>query len=153
MEIGEIEVIGKQKRKPIKYKVTEKGCWECTSHSKNSAGYPKIRINNKLLLMSRYIYTENFGKIQEGLVIRHKCDNGGCINLNHLEIGTLKENSNDMVIRNRSTRGEKAYNSKLTQIKVAEIRLDNRKQRTIAKEYGVSFQVISAVKAYKIWKT
>jgi len=35
-------------------------------------------------------------------VIRHSCDNRGCINPDHLSIGTAKDNTKDMIVRERS---------------------------------------------------
>lgn len=40
-------------------------------------------------------------------VIRHKCDNPSCININHLLIGTQADNIKDKVERNRQATGSK----------------------------------------------
>ena len=40
-----------------------------------------------------------FGEIPKGMVIRHKCDNPNCCNIEHLEIGTQKDNIEDMIKR------------------------------------------------------
>ena len=34
------------RRKEIKYKVLETGCWECISHSVDSSGYPVATVNH-----------------------------------------------------------------------------------------------------------
>lgn len=41
-------------------------------------------------------------EIPRGLVIRHTCDNPLCINPSHLLLGTMKDNHDDMVSRNRA---------------------------------------------------
>lgn len=75
--------------------VTE--CWEVTSHKQSRDGY----INFKGTKAHRYLYQELFGPLEPGMVVRHKCDNRRCINPKHLEKGTPKENSQDMVKRKR----------------------------------------------------
>ena len=149
---GEIEVIGRKNRKPIKYEVSKNGCWNCTSHKRNDNRYPKLKINGKTMIMSRYIYEQNYGKIAHGLVIRHKCDNSQCINLEHLSIGTQADNITDMVKRGRQHKGETQGSSKLTQFQVNEIRKDDRKQTIIATDYKVTAATISLIRNNKMWK-
>ena len=48
----------------------------------------------------RKVYYEATGELPQ--VVRHKCDNPRCININHLEGGTYKDNMADMYERNRA---------------------------------------------------
>lgn len=48
----------------------------------------------------RRVYYEATGELPE--VVRHKCDNPRCINIEHLEGGTQKDNMQDCVQRGRS---------------------------------------------------
>ena len=48
----------------------------------------------------RKVYYEATGELPQ--VVRHKCDNPRCININHLVGGTQKDNMADMKKRNRS---------------------------------------------------
>ena len=100
--------------KRIEYEITESGCWECVSHSKDSCGYPMIRRNDTFWRGHRYSYTLFKGDIPEGLVIRHTCDNPACINPDHLKPGTQKDNVHDMFERNRfrDAKGENNPNFK-----------------------------------------
>ena len=143
-------------RKQIEWKENENGCFECISHHKNNDGYAKIKINNKMVFLHRYIYEEMYGFIPEDMVVRHKCDNPSCINPEHLELGTHKENMKDKKERNRgktcNRRGENNTQAKLTRKQVEEIRKDKRIHREIAKDYNVSRQLIGKIKNNEIWR-
>ena len=36
------------------------------------------------------------------MVVRHKCDNPTCVEIKHLEIGTRKQNTHDLISRGAS---------------------------------------------------
>lgn len=98
--------------KPIKWLVDEEtGCWNCISHSKHRGGYVGINETKdgvgRRVSLHRWMYKKYNGEIPEGLVVRHKCDNPQCSNPNHLELGTVAENNQDMVLRGRTTKGKK----------------------------------------------
>ena len=72
----------------------------------NSSGYGHFSIKNKSYNVSRLLYkTINPGEYK-GLVVRHKCDNRACCNIDHLEIGTQKDNIHDIKKRNRGLFGK-----------------------------------------------
>jgi hypothetical protein len=141
------------KRKPIEWEIDGNNCYNCTSHSMDKGGYPKIKIMSKVVLMNRFIYAECFGDIPEGMLIRHKCDNPSCINPEHLEIGTHADNMSDMVERHRQRpcRGELHGMSKLTWEQIVEIRKDTRCYREIAKIYDVSINQVGRIKRRESW--
>lgn len=85
---------------------------------------PKTTEKGVRVSIARRIYSLVIGPIPDGMVIRHKCDNGWCVNPIHLEIGTCADNSQDMVIRNRQARGSKNSQSKLNESIVAAIRAE-----------------------------
>lgn len=88
--------------------------------------------------------------------VLHKCDVRVCVNPDHLFLGTNQDNVNDRVAKGRSWRaqGVKHHFAKLTEADVRDIR-DRAKVwgmgRALAKEYGVSTAVISAVKRGQRW--
>lgn len=66
-------------------------------------GYPRVsRDGNPNLRGHRYFYEQVHGKIPEGLVIRHTCDNPLCLNPEHLITGTVDENVQDRIERSRT---------------------------------------------------
>ena len=86
-------------------------CWIWTGAKCN--GYGIIRLGNKQVKAHRIAYKLEYGELPEynvdnpKLLIRHKCDNTLCVKPDHLEIGTPKQNSQDMVSRGRSLAGNK----------------------------------------------
>lgn len=145
----------REAKKNIKYEINENGCHICTSHYRDKDGYPKIMVRSKLVSISRYLYELHYGKIPKGMVIRHKCDNPNCINIDHLEIGTSYDNNHDTIERNRTNfvNGEKHYLSKLNNEKVIFILKNTSLSNTeLAKMFNVGRKTIEAVRKRKTWK-
>jgi DNA invertase Pin-like site-specific DNA recombinase len=145
------------KKKAIEYKVTETGCWECTSHATGKDGYPRAKQGGKTKPISHYMYEKYIGEIPKGLIIRHKCDNPLCINPDHLETGTHQENMNDMVERGRS-RGLKGSFNKAAKLNEDDILLiiaeykNGKSIIAIGDKYSVSKAAIEAIVNRKTWK-
>ena len=99
------------------------------------------------------MWIQENGPIPEGLLVRHKCDNRLCTNLDHLELGTIQDNVQDREDRGRGSKGEHRPNAKLTVSNVLAIREDPRKYKDIAPDYGVSAKTISAIKRGRKWKS
>lgn len=123
-------------------------CWGWFG-AKNARGYGVIGLDSKLILASHASYMIHHGPITAGLVVRHRCDNPSCNNPQHLEIGTLSDNSRDMVRRGR------AYLSKLGPDKVSEIRCmystGEYTQCELAEMYGVTRVTVGNITAGKCW--
>jgi len=138
--------------KKLRWKEDNKKCWNCISHKDKVRGGYKIFVRNKKrILIHRYIYEINFGKIPKGKIIRHKCDNPNCINPKHLILGTQKENMQDMKDRERSLYGIKNHKAKLTEKQAKEIYLLNFPYKEIAKKYKISKEAITSIKNDKNW--
>lgn len=71
--------------------VKTEDCWEWTG-AKTGAGYGHVLLNYKNVYAHRLSYELLVGPIPEGLVIDHVCRNRGCINPEHLEPVTPREN-------------------------------------------------------------
>lgn len=76
-------------------------CWEWQG-GKNNIGYGLIRDDKKMRTTHRVSYEEhNNTIIPAGLVVMHSCDNPSCCNPQHLSLGTMKDNIQDMIQKNR----------------------------------------------------
>ncbi len=147
--------------KPVRWSVDERGCWNCTSHSLKPLGYPSLydRFKRKVMPMHRYLYKELFGDVPSNIFIRHKCDNRACINPEHWEPGTPRDNVYDMIhrggmvdITKYHARGEQINTAKLTTKEVIEIRESREPNRILAEKYGVEKRNIWCIKSRRTWK-
>ena len=66
-------------------------CWEWTGTIQPN-GYGQFTNNNKKIMAHRFAYELWVETIPEGLVIDHICKNHSCVNPDHLEAVTQKEN-------------------------------------------------------------
>lgn len=132
------------KSKPITFYVNENGCHICNSHKK-AKHFGFIKKGNGS--MHRFIYEKTFGiNLPKEIVVMHICDNPACINIEHLKLGTHKENRMDCVLKNRHSKGERHGLHKLTNKEVFEIRNSKEKTYLLANKYKVSRRTIWAIK-------
>lgn len=88
------------------------GCIEYQGN-RGRFGYGQARVGSRIdgtrrtVRVHRLVWEHHYGPIPEGLVVRHKCDNPPCCNIEHLEIGTQQENIQDKVERGRSRWGRR----------------------------------------------
>jgi DNA-binding XRE family transcriptional regulator len=116
--------------KKVTHYVDENGCHICTSHKNDKLGYIRVERDHKRFYWHRYIYTQAHGEIPKGMVIRHTCDNPSCINIEHLILGTQKDNVHDMIERGRSN----FYGGKHTGRRPNEILKNNIKKLRIERK-------------------
>lgn len=95
------------------------GCWNWTG-TKNAKGYGRIageidgqRVveNGRQMLAHRVSWMLHVGPIPQGpgahgTVVLHTCDNPGCVNPQHLRLGTQSDNVKDMIAKGRKVAGE-----------------------------------------------
>ncbi len=124
----------------------------------NIHGYGRVTIGGKLFSSHRVAWEIANGPIPDGQVVRHKCDNPPCVNPEHLELGTYKENSGDMVARGRSNgpRGERSGNAVLTLKNVSVIKqhliAGTKTQAELARTYDCSVSAINAIRLNITWR-
>lgn len=98
------------------------------------------------------------GEIPAGIRVLHRCDVAACVNPEHLFLGTPRDNTQDMMRKNRdamcrnSRRGERSNFNKLTAEQVFAILEAKGKQREIAEQFGVSQPCVSLIKRRANWK-
>lgn len=137
--------------------IKQDGCWDWDG-SITSGGYTEVFWKGKHLVGSRVSYELHIGPIPEGKIVCHTCDNRKCTNPDHLFVGSNKDNSTDMVKKKRHIHGEKAYNAKLTNEDVINIRAEYQKgvrgkgYRSLAVKYGVSDITIYDIIRGKYWR-
>lgn len=148
------------KSKDIVLEKKENGCIECLSHCKDTCGYTRIWYNGKHERLFRVIYQLKNGDIPKNMVLRHTCDNPSCCNIEHLVLGTQKDNVDDMIKRQRSKQrtekksiqGIKNKSNKLSEDAVRNIYLSNLSSYKLSKLYNVSRANIILIKKGKTWK-
>jgi len=73
-------------------------CWDWVFQAKR---YGSFYVNGKMEQSNRVSWMIHFGEIPEGLDVCHKCDNGLCVNPDHIFLGTHTVNMRDMMKKER----------------------------------------------------
>jgi len=115
----------------------------------NSGGYPITWRDGKTVYVHRILLN---AKSHE--VVMHSCDVPSCVNPKHLSIGSHKENSEDMIRKNRQAKGERCARSKYKQWQVDKVRefkgiLSSRKTAAF---FGMSKTNVLDIWNNRIWK-
>ncbi len=138
-------------------------CWEWTA-SRNKGGYGQMMMSdNRPHLSNRLAYRISRGEDVAPLFALHTCDNRPCCNPDHIYRGNKKQNSNDMMGRNRGkgqlmsdgVRGESNTNAKFTEYDVMEIRrayaAKEMNQYELAARYNVTRPAIGYIVRRRNW--
>ena len=92
-------------------KIVDDACseWQGSFFSKNKRhlGYGRIYVNGKTWVAHRYIWTLNFGDIPKGMLVCHHCDNARCVKLEHLFLGSHRDNFADARLKKRIAVGDR----------------------------------------------
>ena len=129
-------------------------CWVWTAmHDKDGYG----QISDKPRSSKRRAHCVSWellhGAIPDEMLVLHSCDNPSCVRPEHLFLGTPKDNSKDMVLKNRQAKGSKQGISKLTENQVYIIKNKfDQTMRSLAKEFNVSEGTIWFIKHDLTWK-
>ena len=153
------------------------GCWLWLG-AKSNKGYGNIYYKGSTWRTHRLAWFLSRGPIPDGLLVCHHCDNPACINPEHLFVGTVGDNSKDMLSKGRgvfqkyperrargdrhgthtqpqSWLGERNGAAKLTGVQVQAIIVQYASghvtQLSLARQYGVSFQAVCKIIRGQRW--
>lgn len=143
-----------------KFTVATTGCWEWNFPNK-TYNHPRagtFMLNGKVMIAYRASYLLFKGRIPKGKLVCHTCDNGLCVNPDHLWLGTHADNTLDAVAkgRHRAPKGEAHSGAKLTEEQVAVIKAEYAPRkvsiRALASRFGVSYSTVHDIILGKTWK-
>ena len=117
----------------------------------NEHGYGRIWMAPGMVYAHRLAWELRRGAIPKGLCALHKCDRPRCVNPDHMFLGTRADNVADMVAKGRQALGSDAGGAKLTPTQVAAIRVDPRRRREIAADYGIHRTMVDMIRRGERW--
>lgn len=137
-------------------------CWIWTGSIAGN-GYGAIRCNGKQKGAHRVAWMLAHGDIPSGMVVRHSCDNPLCVRVDHLSLGSVAENSHDMVSRGRAprvgpkspARGERNAAAVLNEANVRTIRQEHaagKATKVLAQQFNVTDATIRHIVTRLTWK-
>jgi hypothetical protein len=135
-------------------------CWEWQSY-KTCLGYGLFIVSRKRYYAHRVSYFLTRSEIPQEMCVLHRCDNPGCVNPDHLFLGTHKDNTQDMLAKGRRPHhhyrkdGFRGHAKKLNIDKIREIRatfVPCGNIRELAEKYGVSKSFIHRIIKGIAWK-
>lgn len=139
-------IYGHSRRKsPNEYEIRDAGyktpCWIWQRSMRRAYGVGWE--HGKNISAHRLMYRRHKGDIPDGLHLDHLCRNRACVNPDHLEPVTCKEN----IVRGLST--------KLNRFVVDDIRnlvMEGTPKKTITSFYGISKSYLNMVLRRAVWK-
>jgi len=127
-------------------------CWP-VHRNIGKDGYGILRVNGRKERAHRMMFELYFPNVPAP-VVRHKCNNPGCINPAHLREGTPHDNAIDRMLSKRGgdLRGEHNGRAKLTDSQVREIRASKATGAELARRFGISKVMACRIQRGEAWK-
>jgi hypothetical protein len=130
------------------------GCWLWMNFL-DKDGYGFIRDNGTRKRAHRFSYETYKGEIPKDNVVCHRCDNPSCVNPGHLFAGTKKDNTQDMLRKNRQgtfrLKGEENPKAKLKSSDILNIIKSTESYSKLARLYNVGKSTIARIKKRQTW--
>lgn len=130
-------------------------CWIFTGNCPGGR-HGHFSIGQSSVKSHRWMYSFIHGMIDAELVVRHKCDVPNCVNPDHLELGTSRDNTHDMYVRGRNPdrRGTKHPLARISEDQVREIRTlasCGLRRMDIAEKFGISDKYVGKIVRRENW--
>lgn len=113
--------------------------------------YGEFSLAGKVEKAHRLAWRFAHGPIPPGLCVLHHCDVPWCVNVDHLFLGTRRDNVSDMVRKRRQAIGER-NRGKLTAEDVRTIRTSPETIGALARRFGVNRSTVSLARSGKKWR-
>lgn len=133
------------------------GCWIWTAatHEWGYGVMQRGRAGRGVIKAHIASWIIHFGHIPIGMNVLHHCDNPPCIRPQHLFLGTISDNTQDMISKGRGLIGTKNGQCKLTDVDVVLIRKYRQSGASLndlAEQFGVSFSNICSICTRASWR-
>lgn len=132
--------------------IQEGSCLVVYGRCTKAAGHVRLSVMGKSDSAHRIVWHFHNGDILPGKVIMHSCDRPACVNIEHLSLGTHKENILDMHRKGRNSKGEEHINALFTEDAIHYIRGSSVPGTDLAKVYNCSPNTIYAIRKRRSWK-
>ena len=126
------------------------GCLLWTGGKYAKSAYGAIVYQKRTWRAHRLAWVAHKGEIPDGLYVCHACDNPQCIAIEHLFLGTPKDNMTDMRIKGRGR-----FRARLSVEQVLRVKRMLQQGRTmadVARETGVSYASVAGIRRGKNWR-
>jgi len=121
----------------------ETGCHNWLSTIKKD-GYGTFWLYDRVIQAHRAAWRLFEGPIPEGKLVLHHCDNRRCVNVDHLYIGTHKQNTADAIARDRGVGRRKTATPERV-MRARELREKGWSQQRIGDAIGCTQSVVSKI--------
>lgn len=124
-------------------------CLEYIGNEGHKHGLISVTIDNhrKMLPASRAMYMAANLRfdLPTNLFVCHKCDNPRCVNINHLFVGTAKDNAQDMIAKGRQAKRHKLHTRKrkYTNDQILDVKSGKEPVSYYIAKYGMSNGYVS----------
>ena len=139
------DLISKKAQELVSRAFSVNGC-KCCHLAPNAKGYSPVGIggrNGRKYRAHRLIWEATHGPIPDDLMVLHTCDNRRCINIDHLFLGTAKDNTQDMMNKGRNKYRSHVKISTKAQVEtIKSLKASGQTLNQIAQRFAVSMETI-----------